>query len=147
MWSSINRDHYFLETIMTALKSVLSLSTLAAIVAIPMMVSGAQASTTTKLLSCQADSRQKVVDCCQRILRTNTRPYWISSGTGACGAVVACKGGGKPTKPTFAAVVVPKPKKCVVYIPEIDTIGDGKGGDTPPPNSNPRTPNTRGGKI
>jgi hypothetical protein len=130
---------------MTTLKSVLSLSALAVIVAMPLMMSGAQASTTTKLLSCQADSRQKVVDCCQRILRTNTRPYWISSGTGACGAVVACKAG-KSSKPTFAAVVAP-PKKCVVYIPEIDTIGGGKGDDTPVPNSNPRNPNSRGGKI
>jgi hypothetical protein len=131
---------------MTTLKSVLSLSALAAFVAMPLMMSGAQASTTTKLLSCQADSRQKVVDCCQRILRTSTRPYWISSGTGACGAVVACKPGGKPSKPTFAAVA-PKPKKCVVYIPGEDTIGGGKGDDTPTPNNNPRTPNARGGKI
>ena len=132
---------------MTILKSVLLLPALATIIAMPLMMSGAQASTTTKLLSCQADSRQKVVDCCQRILRTNTRPYWISSGTGACGAVVACKAVGKPSKPILTAAVAPKPKKCIVYIPGEDTIGGGKGDDTPTPNSNPRTPNARGGKI
>jgi hypothetical protein len=133
------------ETIMTTFKSVLSLSTFAAIIAIPMLVSGAQASTTTKLLSCQANSKQKVVDCCERILRTNTRPYWISSGTGACGGVVVCKGGGKPSKTVLTAVVAAKPKRCMVYVPGEDTIGGGNGDDTPPPRT-PRTPNTSRGK-
>lgn len=71
-----------------------ALAMVGAFMALPMLVGEAQASTTSKLMNCRFDTRQKVMDCCQRVLRTETRPYWISSGSGACSGAVQCYGGG-----------------------------------------------------
>jgi hypothetical protein len=142
--SSIIPDHH-LEFIMTKLTSGLCIATLAVVGAL-IMSSGVQASTTTKLLSCQANSKQKVVDCCDRILRTNQRPYWITSGLGGCGGVVACKAGGKPTKTYFAAVTVTKPKKCVVYIPDDSSSSSSHDEPHTPGNTPGRNPRNAGGK-
>lgn len=119
--------------------TVSKLAVLGAIFLAPLMFTGAQASTTTKLLSCQANTKQKVVDCCERILRTNTRPYWISSGSGACGAAAVCSGGGKPPK-TYAALVVVKPKKCSIYIPDTGSSDGSHDSPLKPDNGRNRVP-------
>lgn len=110
-----------MENIMTRIQSgttLIALSLTGAILALPLLVGDAKASTTSKLLNCRYDTRQKVMDCCQRVLRTESRPYWISSGTGSCGSVVKCVGGGK--KATYATVAN-KPKRCSIVIPNDDS--------------------------
>ncbi len=107
-----------------------------AFLVLPSLLNGAKASTTSQLLNCRYDTRQKVMDCCQRVLRTNTRPYWISSGAGSCSAVISCVGGGKQPTTYAATVVPPNPKKCFVYIPSDESIDGGKSND-PGPHSKP----------
>ncbi len=108
--------------------------------AMPLVASTANANTTMKLLNCRFDSKSKVEDCCEKIMRTDAKPYWITGGGGSCGSVIKCVGGGKssPVAATFVAVV--KPKKCFVYIPEEESIG---GSDTP---EGPKTPQRTRGK-
>jgi hypothetical protein len=105
---------------MTALKSVLCISTFASLIALPMMLSGAQASTTTRLLSCQANSRQQVIDCCESVLRTEQRPYWMVNGRNGCTAAVACSGRGNYNSKALSAALVKAPKRCAMYIPSIE---------------------------
>jgi uncharacterized membrane protein len=113
-----------------------ALAVTAAFIVLPSLVTDAKASTTSQLLNCRYDTRQKVMDCCQHVLRTNTRPYWISSGAGSCSAVAKCVGGGKQPTSYAAAVVPPKAKKCFIAIPLEDAIGGGKSSD-PGPSSRP----------
>jgi hypothetical protein len=105
---------------MTALRSVLCISTFASLIAVPMLLSGAQASTTTRLLSCQANSRQQVIDCCESVLRTEQRPYWMVSGRNGCTAAVACSGRGNYGTKALSAALVKAPKRCAMYIPGIE---------------------------
>ncbi len=116
---------------MNKIQSTLSLSAIAlvgVVFVMPLVASTANANTTMKLLNCRFDSKSKVEDCCEKIMRTNAKPYWIAGGGGSCGSVIKCVGGGKssPVAATFVAAV--KPKKCFVYIPEVESIG---GSDTP----------------
>jgi hypothetical protein len=98
---------------MTTFKTLLSVSSLAAIIAVPMMLTGAHASTTSKLMSCQANSKQGVIECCERILRNDRKPQWMGGFRGGCGTVVACsRGGARGAR-----------NKCYVYIPEIEQKG------------------------
>ena len=95
----------------------------AVVLAMPLLAGSASASTTSKLLNCQSSSKQKVVDCCQRILSKNDRPQWMTQGSDSCSNAVKCIVG---------------QRKCYVYIPnQIDT---GR-------SSRDRTANIRGGKI
>jgi hypothetical protein len=110
-----------MEIIMTTFKSVLSLSTFAALIAIPLMISGAQASTTGKLLACQANSKQGVVDCCERILRTNKRPLWMIGGGSSCNSAAVCRGGSSSGGEKLSAAFVAAPKRCGIYIPQQET--------------------------
>jgi hypothetical protein len=129
-----------MEIIMTTLKTVLSISSLAAILAMPLMLSGANASTTTKLMSCQANSKQGVVECCERILRTEPRPQWMGGFRGGCGEVVACRGRGNSTSYGLTAAIAVAPKRCGIYILEIQD-GDGNSRKHNPQ----RSRNNRGG--
>jgi hypothetical protein len=119
--------------------TVTALAITAAFLALPLLVGDAKASTTSKLMNCRYDTRQKVMDCCQHVLRTEAKPYWISSGTGSCRSVVRCVGGG--TKPSYATVaaVVNKPKRCFIVQPNIESHSDGSSIDSTPQ----RTPNER----
>jgi hypothetical protein len=131
-----------MENIMTKIQSGLTLTALAltgAFLALPLLVGDAKASTTSKLMNCRYDSRQKVMDCCQRVLRTESKPYWISSGTGSCSSVVKCVGGGKYGA---TASIVNKPKRCFVVIPNEDSHGDNSSAEAQPE----RTPTPRPSK-
>ncbi len=127
---------------MTQIQFGLTLTALAltgAFLALPLLVGDAKASTTSKLLSCRYDTRHKVMDCCQRVLRTESKPYWISSGTGSCSSVVRCAGGGKYGA---TALIVKKPKRCYVAIPNEDSHGDNSSAEVQPE----RTPTPRPSK-
>jgi uncharacterized membrane protein len=131
-----------MEIIMTKIQSGLTLTALAltgAFLALPLLVGDAKASTTSKLMNCRYDSRQKVMDCCQRVLRTESKPYWISSGAGSCSSVVKCVGGGKKTTYGVTASVANKPKRCFVAIPNENSGGRNSSTEAQP-EQKPMTP-------
>jgi uncharacterized membrane protein len=121
--------------------TVTALALTGAFLALPLLVGDAKANTTSKLMNCRYDTRQKVMDCCQRVLRSESRPYWISSGTGSCGSVVKCVGGGKKPSYSTVASVVSKPKRCFIAIPSEDSGGRNSSSEAQPERT--PTPPTR----
>jgi hypothetical protein len=151
--STINHDHDIKETTMT--KTTLLAATAAtfatALLAIPLLAGSANASVTSKLQNCRYDSREKVISCCEKVVRRGVKPFWMVQAGGTCGSVVVCKGGGKTSGRPVAAisVVAPRKPKCFVDMTPDDTIKGG-GPDTPNTPRTPsrgNTPNAAGGKI
>jgi hypothetical protein len=122
-----------LEDIMNTLQTSLSLSAVAlvgSLLAMPLLTSTANASVTSQLMNCQFNSKQKSIDCCQKILRTQNKPIWMINAGGSCSSVVKCVGGGGAKGP-LAVTYVRAPKRCVVYIPNDNGNDGGRQHDTP----------------
>jgi hypothetical protein len=127
-----------LEFIMNTLQTSLSLSAVAVIgslLAMPLLTSEANASVTSQLMSCQFNSKQKSVDCCQKILRTQKKPIWMINAGGSCSSAVKCVGGGSRDRAALTAV--PNVRKCRIYILEEN------GGDGGRPTVTPQRPGIR----
>jgi hypothetical protein len=80
---------------MTKTFNILSLSTLAlvgALFALPAISSDANASATSQLKRCQFNTKQKVIDCCEHVLRTERKPFWIHDARGSCETLAVCTG-------------------------------------------------------
>lgn len=45
------------------------------------------------LMRCASNSKTQTINCCDKVLRTHQRPYWMAKGT-SCSKVVSCAGGG-----------------------------------------------------
>jgi hypothetical protein len=135
-----------LEFVMTKTLNILSLSTLAlvgAMFTLPAISTDANASATSKLMRCQFLTKQKVVDCCQRVLRTEKKPYWLHDTGGSCSSAAVCVPG-KPAKLALTHVAAVKKPRCFIKMVYGDTPI--KGGDTPRRENNRRSPNHAGGK-
>jgi hypothetical protein len=108
-----------LEFIMTKTLNVLSLSSLAllgAMFALPVISSDANASATSQLMRCQFNTKQKVVDCCQRVLRDERKPQWMKATGGNCSSAAVCVPGGRQGRAALSfASAKPKPK-CFIKI-------------------------------
>ena len=117
----------------------------AAVLALPLLASSASASATSKLMSCQFDTKNKVVDCCQRVIRDEKRPMWMPAGNGGCASVAKCVGGGKKPSAVAIAYVPTRKPKCGIYIPQIQD-GGGSNDDTPGTPNRPsrQTPGNNG---
>jgi hypothetical protein len=129
----------FPEIIMNTFQTSLSLSAVAVIgslLAMPLLTSEANASVTSQLMNCQFNSKQKSIDCCQKILRSEKKPIWMVNAGGSCSSVVKCVGGGNAPRP-LSITYVPKPKKCIVYIPDENGNDGGRQHDTPQRPSRP----------
>jgi hypothetical protein len=102
--------------------TMISCATLiAAALSLPMMLADAQASTTSKLANCKANSKQKVIACCEKTVEDHKRPYWMSKGQNACTAAVVCS---KSNKLTLTHVTAPT-LVCYVSIPPAGGNGSG----------------------
>lgn len=80
---------------------------LAATAAIAIFAQTGPASAARNVLSCEGNSRIKVVDCCQKIYN-KSRPLWMMNGNSSCREVVTCKAGGRSVTGAAAA------KRCWV---------------------------------
>lgn len=123
---------------MTKFNATLSLSTLAAVgalMAMPLFAGSANAGATSDLMRCKFNTKQKVVDCCQRILHDQQKPQWLPGGEGNCAAATKCVGTYKSRQVAAIAYVPAKPR-CFITIPNNPTTD----GDTP-------RVRQRGGKI
>ena len=146
LWSTINHDHNTMETTMTknTLFSTAAAALSAAVLAMPLLAGSASASTTSKLMSCQFDTKNKVVDCCQRVLRNEKRPMWMPAGNGGCSTVAKCVGGGKGGKVAISYVAAPGRKpKCGIYIPPTNDNGGRDDDKRPSPPSRGDNGNTK----
>ncbi len=55
--------------------------------------SGAQAASTSKeFAKCSSGSRSATINCCEQVIRSGNKPYWMGDKT--CGQAVSCSGGG-----------------------------------------------------
>jgi hypothetical protein len=124
-----------LEFIMTKTLNLLSLSTLAlvgAIFALPAISSDANASATSQLMRCQFNTKQKVVDCCQRVLRDERKPQWMKEASGNCSSAAVCVPGKKQGRSPISFVAAKQKPKCFIKIRNYDEpIKGGESPDTP----------------
>jgi hypothetical protein len=94
-----------------------------------LLASSAQASVTSELNKCRYDTKQKVIECCNRVLRDEDKPQWMLESNRNCRSAAVCfgqaKGGGSPV--AIAYVAAKPKKKCFIKI-QLETYD---GGDTP----------------
>lgn len=128
------------------MSTLMNVRTLAAAAAVIFVVANqasnpAAASTTSKLLSCEGNSMNRVVSCCKHVLETNAKPMWMMGSVNGCQAAVKCSSKAVAVA-AVAAVAAPtsrRVKHCKVVVYLFDQPGDDGGGDNPPP----RTPPSR----
>ena len=102
-----------------------------ALLAIPLLSSGASASTTSRLMHCASNSKSKSIECCESVVR-GAVPLWMKMSGRNCEKVVKCtSSAGYRGSP--AATVPPKKCKVVVFL---DDTRD-NGGNLPEPPQNP----------
>jgi hypothetical protein len=93
--TSIDQDRQLLEDIMTKSQNYFSFATIAfaaAVIAMPLMSSGASADATSSLKNCKYNSRAKTVDCCNKVIRQYRKPLWMRTSDKGCSDVVSCYG-------------------------------------------------------
>ena len=73
------------------------------------------------VLSCQGGTSKKVVDCCEKLVKENGRPYWMIQAGMTCKKAAACRGG-------LIGIAAVANKRCYIRILEIRDGGEG-GGD------------------
>jgi hypothetical protein len=104
----------------------------AALFSLLSMGNTAQASSVT---SCHGTTLNKVVDCCEQLVKKNGRPLWMLTTGTSCKAAAVCRGG--HGGPLAIAAVAPSPRRCYVHIVEIVKEGGGEEGGG---NDGPNTP-------
>ena len=82
------------------------------------------------VLSCQGGTSKKVVDCCEKLVKENGRPYWMIQAGMTCKKAAACRGG--PNDIAAIALVV---KRCYIGRPPEGHEGPGSKEDGKGPNS------------
>lgn len=129
---------------MTNRTQILSLSAAAMIagfLALPLVSSGAEASTTSRLMHCASNSKIKTIDCCESVV-SGSVPLWMRSSGRNCAAVVSCSGSKTKKGPNVSTVAAVAPKKvpvCQVVVFQQEGPNDR---DIPQPE--PKTPKGRG---
>jgi hypothetical protein len=93
------------------------------------IASSAQASVTSKINNCRYDTKQKVVDCCERALRNEDKPAWMVESGRSCSAAAVCvkvrARGGRPTVSYVSAT--PMKKRCFIKMQiELNDGGNNK---------------------
>jgi hypothetical protein len=105
----------------------------------------ANANTLSQLNKCRFDSKQKTVECCQRVFRDEGSAKWLLQGGNSCQKSVACinrKGRGTGTSVSYVSAGGGKIKRyCYVKI----ELQGREGGQTPPPHRD--QPQQRGGRT
>jgi hypothetical protein len=76
-------------------------------------------------------AQEKIVRCCERIIKTGGRPAWMIDNHDTCQTSVVRSGGKK--YPGIAA----RPAICYIRVRFNDGTGDSKPGSNPPPRTNP----------
>ncbi len=108
------------------------------------LTSGAEASTTSQLNKCRYNDKRQVVECCERILRDEDKPYWMVEGGHNCNSSAVCT----PKRRGFqkASFSAAKPR-CYIRIRFNDNDRGNPGGRTPTFSRPPRgNNNPNGGK-
>jgi hypothetical protein len=129
----------------------MSLAAAFAIVGYAAFTSGADASTTSQLNKCRYNTKRQVVECCERILRDENKPYWMVEGGHNCNSAAKCTKKSYGTKETFAIAYVPKKPKLKCFI-DMHGGDDNDGGYNPQEPKQPERPqrgndnNNPGGK-
>jgi hypothetical protein len=122
---SIEQDRQHLEVKMnkSTILAVSAASLSAALLSLSLLSAPANASTTSMLMNCKYNTKQKVIDCCQRILRKQPKPIWLEEGSSGCAAVAKCS----KTGPSHSITYVPQ--RCYIQIP---SEGGGTGSERTP---------------
>ena len=89
------------------------------------------------VLSCQGGTSKKVVDCCEKLVKENGRPFWMVQSGMTCKKITVCRGGSN-----LLAVAVVAPNRCYARVLETRDDGSEKHGDPgrPTRSTNPNNP-------
>jgi hypothetical protein len=82
---------------------------------------GAQASSTSSLAQCKAFSREKVVKCCDTVLKQQGAPAWFRESNMSCSSAVSCTGGGYD-KASYSVAISDK-YRCWIQMYEYNNQG------------------------
>ncbi|MFO1034852.1 MAG: hypothetical protein U1E15_12545 [Hyphomicrobiales bacterium] len=90
------------------------------------MASGeSQASASSAIFKCHANSKDKVIECCQRIVQQRGRPNWMITSEADCSSAASCSTKKVSITSSYFAANIPPKKvvKCGYTLP-----GNGNGG-------------------
>jgi hypothetical protein len=86
----------------------------------------AHASTTDKLLHCEASNMRQFVKCCDAVINTNGKPQWFVENNMNCQTAAACKRSNGPLyKTSYVA-----PTRCGLSVPTLQDQGGSDKGPT-----------------
>jgi hypothetical protein len=109
---------------MTNFKTTLIATAFVAFGALSVSSLTAKADITGNLMRCQAYNAEKVIRCCDQVIQTSGRPFWMIENNVSCQSAVACVGGGRRPGSRTAALLVLNPKKlCGISV----RFNDGQG--------------------
>jgi hypothetical protein len=112
------------EDIMTNFNSTLIATAFVALGALSVSSLTAKADITGNLMRCQAYNAEKVIRCCDQVIQTEGRPFWMIENNVSCQSAVSCVGGGRPSRDVAAARIAYNPKKhCAISIKFNDSQG------------------------
>lgn len=99
--------------------------------------STAQASSVT---SCHGTTANKVVGCCEQLVKKNGRPLWMIMSSTSCKEAAVCRGG----HVGLAAIAAVAPRRCYIRMAEFVKEGGGEEGGGDPGRGSPNdTPSIR----
>jgi hypothetical protein len=128
------------ETHMTRKTPLMAIAAGFTVIAMSGLFASSQASART-LADCKANSRSKVIECCQAVVKTQ-KPLWMIQTRQSCGSAASCA---VKTIPGTSITHLSKPKKVVIC--SIVKKDPPNNNDRPPPdkptpnNPDPQRPN------
>ncbi len=104
-------------------RSTLAVAALLGLGALGFSSLAAHADVTGRLGQCQAFTKEKVVRCCDQIVKSNNKPMWMLESRDSCQSAAVCVG--KSYSTSLTSVSVRKPR-CTIQIKYNDYQGTSK---------------------
>jgi hypothetical protein len=100
---------------MTNFKTTIIATAFIALGALSVSSLTAKADVTGSLSQCRAFTAEKVIRCCDQIIRTQGRPFWMLENNASCQTSVSCVSS-TPRKGRVAALVIAPKKRCSIAV-------------------------------
>ena len=111
----------------------------AAILSISFFGGSAEASVSSRLMKCNGQNAERVVNCCEQVI-AKKRPLWMINTSTSCHAAVVCRMVKVSSGLTLTHVAAPRIKKICAIVQQAK-VNDGGGNKEPKRDRG--TPNTR----
>jgi hypothetical protein len=89
----------------------------------------AHAGSTASLAQCKAFTKEKVVKCCDTVIKQQGAPLWFREANMSCSSAVSCSGGGGGYQKSSYSVAMVSKYRCWIPMYESYNQGRNRGGE------------------